>query len=100
MYSESAFPMLRSMSSAPRARRPFARAPSNSRTTTVTRVAEAVPHRALRVQWKAGGTVTLKWAFGANHLGDCALFLSYVRCVPSIFRSFSYFPHPGGGRVE
>jgi len=28
-------------------------------------------------QWKAGGTVTLKWAFGANHLGDCALFLSY-----------------------
>jgi hypothetical protein len=30
-----------------------------------------------RVQWKAGGTVTLKWAFGANHLGDCALFLSY-----------------------
>ena len=45
MYSDSAFPTLRSMSSAPRARRPFARAPSNSRTTTVDRVALHEPCR-------------------------------------------------------
>jgi len=51
----------------------------------VCRNAAAGPSKAT---WTAGGTTTLKWQFGAAHVGDCSLWLSYDVTLPRAQQKF------------